>query len=810
MKQSLLLGLAAAALLAGCNDGKLPGGWSATTGGIAPAVNVDASVSTGSRAVTSAKAIEAADLSLRLTAADGSLDRTWARLADFDTEEEFSVGDYTMQAFYGTEGAEGFDAPYYSGTTALTVRENQVTPVNITASLANSMVSISYTDALTTYLADWDATVSSSAGKTEVNFAKDETRPAYITPGSVTLRLNITKPNGTSATLQAATFTAQPRHHYNITVDLNDGEVGEGVLTITYIDDTEEKIIDIDLSDDIISAPAPEVTTVGFTSGDVITHVESAAADAQLALNIVARGGLASVRMTTESASLRQQGWPADIDLIGTDAATQATLRSLGLKPMGLWKNPDKMAVVDLTDVLAHLTVTAAGATDSKFSFTVTDRYSKTSEPVELTISVVKLVLDITGHEQLLYDADNVDLHVAYNGSDLAGNVTFQTKNARGTWDAVEVNSVTATGEDAYTVNLQLPARADKDLTFRAVAQTGLASAEVEVPVVEPNVTLEASDNNTFATYAIVKAGGEAAEGMTFEYSADGGATYTAASAQIHASAARSGELSVKVTGLPSGKTLLVRVNDADHASRPVTITTEAATQLPNSNLETWEITASESNWERWAVEGWATYNNMTTMTSGTRHNTAYVSRSGAARSTEAHSGSYAAELRTIGWGAGNSAVGSISSSNPKYINKGLLYLGTSPSEYDKLEDQVVKGIDFASRPSALKFWYKYAKKNDADYGGATIWIKDASGNVIATGTADSLKEAAYTQITVPLTYTTDSPKASKIYVEFASSNHPAWDTRSKDWFTVPSFGNMSDGKFQGSQLYIDDIELIY
>ncbi|MDE6136666.1 MAG: DUF4493 domain-containing protein, partial [Muribaculaceae bacterium] len=258
MKQSLLLGLAAAALLAGCNDGKLPGGWSATTGGIAPAVNVDASVSTGSRAVTSAKAIEAADLSLRLTAADGSLDRTWARLADFDTEEEFSVGDYTMQAFYGTEGAEGFDAPYYSGTTALTVRENQVTPVNITASLANSMVSISYTDALTTYLADWDATVSSSAGKTEVNFAKDETRPAYITPGSVTLRLNITKPNGTSATLQAATFTAQPRHHYNITVDLNDGEVGEGVLTITYIDDTEEKVIDIDLSDDIISAPAPE------------------------------------------------------------------------------------------------------------------------------------------------------------------------------------------------------------------------------------------------------------------------------------------------------------------------------------------------------------------------------------------------------------------------------------------------------------------------------------------------------------------------------------------------------------------------
>lgn len=808
MKQSLLLGLAAAALLAGCNDGKLPG-WSSTTGGIAPAVNVDASVSTGSRAVTSAKAIEAADLSLRLTAADGSLERTWARVADFDTDEAFSVGDYTMQAFYGTEGAEGFDAPYYSGTTALTVRENQVTAVNITASLANSMVSITYTDALKSYLADWDAVVSSSAGKSEIAFAKDETRPAYITPGSVTLRLNITKPNGTSATLQAATFTAQPRHHYNVTVDLNDGEVGEGVLTITYVDDTEEKVIDINLSEDIISAPAPEVTTIGFTSGDVLSHVESAAADAQLALNIVARGGIASVKMTTESASLRQQGWPAEVDLIGTDAATQATLRTLGLKPLGLWKNPDKMAVVDLTDVLSHLTVTAAGASDSKFTFTVTDRYTKTSEPVELTVNVVKLNLAITGHEPLLYEADNVDLHVAYNGSNLADNVTFQTKNARGTWDAVEVNSVTADGDDAYTVNLKLAAPASGDkLTFRAVAKTGLTSEVIDVPV--GGFALASTDNNTFATYAIVKVTGDVADALSFEYSTDNGSTYAPATAARAASRARSAEQAFKVSGLPAGSTVMLRAKSADFTSNPITVTTEAATQLPNSNLETWEITASESNWQRWAVEGWATYNNMTTMTSGTRHNTAYVSRSGAAQSTDAHSGSYAAELRTIGWGAGNSAYGTIGSDNPKYINKGLLYLGTSPTDYSALDQQVVKGVDFASRPSALKFWYKYAKKNSADYGGATIWVKDAAGNIIASGTADNLSEGSYTQVTVPLTYALDVQKAATIYVEFASSNHPDWDTRSKDWFSVPPLMNLSDGKFQGSQLFIDDIELIY
>ena len=99
---------------------------------------------------------------------------------------------------------------------------------------------------------------------------------------------------------------------------------------------------------------------------------------------------------------------------------------------------------------------------------------------------------------------------------------------------------------------------------------------------------------------------------------------------------------------------------------------------------------------------------------------------------------------------------------------------------------------------------------NSADYGGATIWVKDAAGNIIASGTADNLSEGSYTQVTVPLTYALDVQKAATIYVEFASSNHPNWDTRSKDWFSVPGFGNLSDGKFQGSQLFIDDIELIY
>jgi hypothetical protein len=91
-----------------------------------------------------------------------------------------------------------------------------------------------------------------------------------------------------------------------------------------------------------------------------------------------------------------------------------------------------------------------------------------------------------------------------------------------------------------------------------------------------------------------------------------------------------------------------------------------------------------------------------------------------------------------------------------------------------------------------------------------TVWVKDAAGNVIASGSQSGLNATAYTQVTVPLTYAAHAAKAASIFVEFASSDNPNYATRSTDWFTVPSFGNLSDGKFQGSSMFIDDIALNY
>lgn len=841
MKQSLIMGLVgAAAILAGCNDGNLPSGWLAGTGGITPTVSVDASVATGSRALRAPMAIEAADLSLRLTAADGSLDRTWAKVADFDAEEEFAVGDYTFEAFYGQPADEGFDKPYYSGISTLSVRENQSTPVSVTAKLANSMVSVDYTDAFKNYMTDWSATAASDAGTATIEFLRDETRAAYITPGTVVLKVNVTKPNGASATLQAASFAAVARHHYNVTVDISNG-AGDAILKIEIDDSIDETVtVEFDL-DNIETAPAPTVTTIGFASGDVLQHVEGAAAENPLKINFTAKGGIASLKMTTESASLRGRGWPAEIDLVAADAATQATLGSLGLGTLGVYRNPDKMAVLDLTDVLQNLTVTASGATENTFSFTMTDRLSRTSEPVTLSVSVAKLVLAITSSGPMVYGADNIDLTVSYNGgSNLADKVTFQIKNDRGTWTDIKTNSVSEAGEDTYTVNVSIP-RAEADATFRAVAAGGIESAPFTVAVKEPNVALEVTEANTFAKYALVKATGETDAGMQFEYSSDEGASFVKASATAEADGY------FRVSGLPDGKALLLRVNDAAHTSRTIALTTEKATQLPDSGMDAWEYEKKGDYQYLWSAPSgsWGTLNALTTSQSGsgsgnglntggcsykatsgtipangrstqstagggaigtTKHYDGHTDGNASLHSDKQYAGANAALIRTVGWGKGNTAKSSGSGFGTcQNTTVGELYLGSFDGSAP------VYGIEFTSRPSALKFYYHYdvVTAGNGDFGTAEITVYDSEGNVIDSADCQLAEQSSYSEITLPLSYS-NSPKAARISVIFKSSGNSAALNKDTNFWRCPGAKNTSGGEYVGSELYIDSIELVY
>lgn len=757
-----------------------------------------------------AKQITAADLSLTLRSTSGSFVQTWSSLADFDPAQDFPVGAYEFEATYGTKGQEGFDSPYYYGMTQLSIRENQTTPVSVTARLANAMVSIVYSDEFKGYFTKYSTEVQTPKAAS-IEFTADETRAAYVETGHVEVFANVTKPNGLSAKLAAASFEAEARHHYVVTLDI---DAGSGTLNITFNSDLVEEEVPIDISDQVLMAPAPTLAAVGFTPGETLKVVEGshAAAD-KVRMVATAYGEVATGVLTTSSESLYTQRFPSSVDFASAQPTDLAVMGNLGFKEYGFTGIKSQMAIADFTELIPQLTYVEGGDNTSTFTLVAKDKYAKVSEPLTLTVEVEKLQMSVVSTRTLYVDEETLSFTLAYNGNDAETALQVRLKNARGTWSNATISSITPDGEGQYTVVVEIPAKGD--IVFQCTSGS-LSTGEIEVKRTEPNHNVSFDGAGAFATYAIGSLGhndgSDASADMsstTFYLSTDD-ANYSKVDVTPTGS-------TIRIDGLEPSTTYYIKAMQGGKFCSPAVFTTEAMiTELPNGNMESWSQASSGNNWVNYTVGAdastpWGTNNPMTTSQGS---NLAYCRISGTVESNDGHTGK-AAMLRTIGWGSGNSAVGSV---NFKYSDAGLLHLGASRTTrpdgfkdtYGTLgTDDLDCGLAFASRPSAVKFWYKYAAKNSADQGLAEVWVKDAAGNIIASG-SQHLSATSYTQVSIPLNYAAGAAKGAKIYVKFLSTADSKFLTKSKDYFTAPGFGNLSDGKYEGSLLYIDDIELTY
>ena len=284
------------------------------------------------------------------------------------------------------------------------------------------------------------------------------------------------------------------------------------------------------------------------------------------------------------------------------------------------------------------------------------------------------------------------------------------------------------------------------------------------------------------------------------------------------------------------------RINQV--VSQPVSVTTESIGSLPNPQFEDWSIMPDKNGctepglnkdysglgglfytvefpyrcWEVWQPwdsdpsKGWNTLN-ISTTGAGDLHDglvsnpgkkwTRYVANSGTIR-TEGVNGGYAALIRTVGYGSGNTAsTGEGKAGTVNLISPGELYLGT----YDK---GARYGVPFRSRPTGFRFSYKYVKKA-SDKFIAEIVVLDDSGNEIATSRlpeSEARASDSWKQACVMLEYAGDykQTKAASMYIRFVSGSSTAKD----DLLIVPPAMNLSNGEYVGSQLSVDNVELIY
>jgi len=262
--------------------------------------------------------------------------------------------------------------------------------------------------------------------------------------------------------------------------------------------------------------------------------------------------------------------------------------------------------------------------------------------------------------------------------------------------------------------------------------------------------------------------------------------------------------------GLAAAMNYDFRLRMGRHVLEAGTYKTEEAKQVPNSDMEEWtERKGKTDHYSIWEVQGWCTMNELTTSEGGTndfdlspnRDGMAYCATSGTKRTSDCKTGTYAALVRSVGWGKGSS-VGA-NNAGMKKATAGELYLGYYGNE------GAIYGIEFLSRPAGVKFYSKYSPYNSSDRFIAIAQVFDSKGEIIAEGILGDAHTGAtseYIAQEIRLDYKNFSRRAAKMYIRFVSGS--CVDKNKSDFKCTTSLSK--DFEYVGAQLYIDDVELVY
>lgn len=362
-----------------------------------------------------------ADFQVKVTKSDGSYSQTFSNVKEFVEKQSYTVGTYEIEAWYGEPESQGFVtgddyqyAYYYGKVTDVTVIEGKTTDVNLSVSLANSVIAIEYTEAFKKYFADWQTSVQTD-GHEPVNLGGSEGL-CYVVPGNVNIIIDAELQNGKNLKLNPATFVIEPRHMYKMRYNVYNGEVGgiaKDQLVIEFDESLNEEAIKIDLSDELENTPAPVVRPEGFENGQSFVTQSGTPFSGEVKFNVSAMGGIKEANLTVVSDTYKpgflQNGV---IDLCKASSQNQSDMQAAGINAVGFFRNPGEMAQLDLTELCRALP-----AGQHEFIFQVKDNYDQINEPVSVTIASIPVEMAMTA-APAPFGEGYVDVTVSYNGPD--------------------------------------------------------------------------------------------------------------------------------------------------------------------------------------------------------------------------------------------------------------------------------------------------------------------------------------------------------------------------------------------------------
>lgn len=760
----------------------------------------------------------------------GNVQASWDKISDYDDDTTFPVGTYTLRAFYGDMQTEGFASPYYEGSTDVEIKGGLTTEVETTCKLANTKLTIGYTDDFKSYFKTYSTVVKSEQGG-EVTFTSAETRAAYVKPGRVSVKVTFTKATGGvgSNTIEVATIEeALPQHHYHLLMDV---DAGKAMLSVIFDRVTEEKPITLDISDKALNIKAPYFTLTGFEkTNDQTNQWDGNLTEAnKLSALLTSLGGFKKCILKTTSPNLGD--WPAGgIDLANLTDETLNTLTHFGFKLTGFGTNKDQMAIIDLTGVVPHLNISDTNS-EHLFYLQATSTYGKQSEEYVLNITTPKNFMllpadpvkmkstEVTIPVKLkIGNSQNIKLYYKYYGMmTLINTTTIAPADKEGYYNIKATN-----------IDMGFAAK-----DFQA-EYMGVKSAIVTVGVIIPKYTFNLNLENIWSYSANMTIVPENAGDLLNLMSAiepyislDGTTWKKWENISLDVNTGK-----VVLKGLTAGAKYYFRTtcDDGETFTNSVMYTMEATTQLSDFT-QGWTSFFSgtinkggaynhKSLWRDYWFDtspltvynvstNWSTVNEKTVPKESKIKNTWYMVSSALLQND-------GLLLRNVAWsdGAGDPpdrndiAVSNLSQLTPpshEHRSAGKLFLGSYSYNHSNDVEEYTEGIGFASRPIKLKGTYTYEAYSD-EGGKVIVAVENREGGQVlplASGECLLTPTSVEASFEVTLNYTVTNKKATHLRVMFTSSSN-ASNSQSVEDGKIKTSDDKANAVSIGSKLYLN------
>lgn len=179
------------------------------------------------------KLLAALELTIK-NSEDANLKQTYKYLDIVNKPVELSTGKYTVSAVSTDAKDAAWDQPLFAGSTDFAVVANAVSPVNLTCSMTNAVVSIKCSDTFKTEVNDYNIKVSDAKGNfltwTKDNIAED----GYFTAKELTVTIEGKRSlDNSTATVTGTIQNIQAKDHITLNIDARvTGQVQQIVVTV--------------------------------------------------------------------------------------------------------------------------------------------------------------------------------------------------------------------------------------------------------------------------------------------------------------------------------------------------------------------------------------------------------------------------------------------------------------------------------------------------------------------------------------------------------------------------------------------------